>query len=78
MGLHRKSYYRKRRKYIKQPFEVQEREQRRVDYVLYVVVAVPMLCALVHSVFIKNYGMAVFFASSLKFIGSPRKKDGNL
>ena len=62
MGLHRKSYYQKRRQYIKQPFEVQEREQRRVDYFFYVIVAVPMLFALVHSVFIKNYGMAVFFA----------------
>ena len=62
MGLHNKKYYQKRRQYIKQPFEVQENEVRRIDYVFYVVIALPTLYALVHDFFVSNFGRAVFFA----------------
>lgn len=62
MGLHRKSYYQKRRQYIKEPFEVQEKGVRRIDHVFYVVIALPTLYALVHECFVSNFGRAVFFA----------------
>ena len=62
MGLHNKKYYQKRRQYIKQSFEVQEKGVRRIDYVFYVVIALPTLWAFVHALVVSNFGMAVFFA----------------
>jgi hypothetical protein len=62
MGLHNKKYYQKRRQYIKQPFEVQEKGVRRIDYVFYVVIALPTLWAFVHAFVINNFGMSIFFA----------------
>lgn len=62
MGLHNKKYYPKRRQYIKQSFEVQEKGVRRIDYVFYVVIALPTLWAFVHALVISNFGMAIFFA----------------
>lgn len=62
MGLHNKKYYPKRRQYIKQPFEVQEKGVRRIDYVFYAVIALPTLWALVLALFVSNFGIAVFFA----------------
>ena len=62
MGLHNKKYYRKRRQYIKQSFEVQEKGVRCIDYVFYALIALPTLYALVHEFFVSNFGRAVFFA----------------
>ena len=62
MGLHNKKYYQKRRQYIKQPFEMQEREQRYVDYVFYAVIAIAVFVAIGYSIFKDHYfGRVVFF-----------------
>ena len=63
MGLHNKKYYQKRRQYIKQPFEMQEKGVRRIDYAFYAALAVAVLVAIAYSIFKnKNYGECIFFA----------------
>ena len=63
MGLHSKKYYQKRRQYIKEPFELQEREQRHVDFVFYALLAIAVLVAMGYSIFKDHlFGRAVFCA----------------
>ena len=63
MGLHNKRYYQKRRQYIKQPFEVLQREQRHVDFVFYALLAIAVLVAMGYSIFKDHlFGRAVFCA----------------
>lgn len=62
MGLHNKKYYQNRRQYIKQPFEVQEKAQRRLDYIFYAILAVAVAVAMTFSFFKDhNIGRGVFF-----------------
>jgi hypothetical protein len=63
MGLHKKKYYQKRRQYIKEPFELQEREQRHVDFVFYALLVIAVLVAMGYSIFKDHlFGRAVFCA----------------
>lgn len=62
MPLHRKKHYDQRRRLIKQPFEAQEKAQRRLDYFFYAILAVTVVVAVFFSLF-KDHsiGRAVFF-----------------
>ena len=63
MGLHNKKYYQKRRQYIKQPFEMQEKGVRRIDYAFYAALAIAVFAAIAYSIFKnKNYGECIFLA----------------
>ena len=63
MGLHNKKYYQKRRQYIKQPFEMQEKGARSLDLAFYAVLSIAVLVAMGYSVFKdSHYSRAVFFA----------------
>ena len=60
MGLHRKNYYQRRKRMIEQPFEAQEKEQRRFDYLIFAVLAAVFLFAIGYSIIKShNYGLAV-------------------
>ena len=60
MGLHRKNYYQRRKRMIEQPFEAQEKEQRRFDYLIFAVLAAVFLFAIGYSIIKSHiYGLAV-------------------
>lgn len=62
MPLHRRKYYENRRRLMKQPYEAQEKVQRRFDYIIYAVIAAAVLFAMSYSLFKDhNIGRAVFF-----------------
>ena len=62
MGLHRKNYYQRRKRMIEQPFEVQEKKQRRFDYLVFAILAAIFLFAIGYSIIKShNYGMAVLY-----------------
>ncbi len=60
--LHRKKHYDQRRWLMKQPFEVQEKAQRRLDYFFYAIIAAAVVVAMSFSLFKNhNIGRAVLF-----------------
>ena len=62
MPLHRKKHYDQRRWLMKQPFEAQEKAQRRLDYFFYAIIAVAVVVAMSFSLFKNhNIGRAVLF-----------------
>lgn len=62
MPLHRKKHYDQRRWLMKQPFEAQEKAQRRLDYFFYAIIAAAVVVAMSFSLFKNhNIGRAVLF-----------------
>lgn len=62
MPLHRNKHYDQRRRLMKQPFETQQKAQRRLDYVFYAVIAVAVVVAMSFSLFKDhNIGRVVLF-----------------
>lgn len=62
MSLHRKKHYDQRRWLMEQPFEKQEKAQRRLDYFFYAIIAVAVVVAMFFSLFKShNIGRAVLF-----------------
>lgn len=62
MPLHRKKHYDQRRWLMKQPFEAQEKAQRRLDFFFYAIIAAAVVVAMSFSLFKNhNIGRAVLF-----------------
>jgi len=65
MPLHRKKHYDQRRWLMKQPFEAQEKAQRRLDFFFYAIIAAAVVVAMSFSLFKNhNIGRAVLFSFS--------------